>query len=209
MPHIDPQFNPLRTLDDSQSVNIYKDDHKLYIKFFTKAVMNPLTSTKNGRPMYDEVDYIEIRIPGSQLTCVKAPIDDFNYMDRFGDKYRQWKKDNKDVLSGTPIDSWPYLLGKVGQIAELKAMNIHTVEQLAGLDDSWKMKIMGGQELSKRAADWMQQTSGTDAQLASVAKENEDLKGQMKVMQDQMAALLEQKEKEETPEFLKGSKSKK
>lgn len=190
LPEIDPRFNPLRTLDDSQSINVYEGDNKLFIKFLTKAVMNPLASTKAGRPVFDEEDYIEIRIPGSQLTCVSAPMTDFNYMQRFGVQYRKWKEGQVEMLSGTPIDSFPYLLGKVAQLAELKAMNIQTVEQLASLDDSWKQKIMGGQELSRRAAEWINKTSGTDAQVATMAKENEQLKAQMEMMQKQMAELM-------------------
>jgi hypothetical protein len=212
LPEIDPRFDPLRTLDDSQSMNIYKDDDKLFVKFFTKAVMNPLASTNAGRPIFDEVDYIEIRIPGSQLTAVSAPVTDFNYMERFGNKYNHWKKENKDMISGTPIESWPYMLGKVGQVAELKAQNIHTVEQLAGIDDAWKIKIMGGQELSKRAAEWIQSTSGTDAQLSTLAAENDAMKNQLAVMQQQMAELLAQNTKApdgadvEPPDFLRKKK---
>ena len=183
MPDIDPRFNPLSTLDNSQTQNRYGSDHKLFVTFYSKPVMNPLKSTEAGRPVFDQKDYIKIMTPGGQLCTIDAPMSDGNYMERFGDRYRKWKSGQEEIMSGTPIESFPYLLGKVALVAELQAMHIHTVEQLAGLPDIAKQKIMGGIELCARAADWINQTTGTDAQVSKLAAENDKLKAQMDSMQ--------------------------
>jgi hypothetical protein len=182
MPDLDPRFNPLATLDNSQTTNRYAMDHKLFVTFETRPVMNPIKSTEAGRPVYDQKDYIKIMTPGSQLATIIAPISDGNYMERFGAKYNAWKSGQEQMMSGTPVESFPYLLGKVALVAELKASHIHTVEQLAGLPDNLKQNIMGGVELCKRAAEWINQTSGTDAQVAKLADENAKLKQQMEQM---------------------------
>jgi len=190
MPELDPRFNPLATLDNSQSINLYANDHKLFVSFYTKPVMNPLKSTEAGRQVFDEKDYIRIMTPGSQLCVIDEPIKSGNYMQRFGDRYAKWKAGQQELISGTPLDAFPWLIGKIGLLAELKALNIHTVEQLSTLPDSAMHNMMGGHELRKRAAEWLDQTTGTDAKVAKMSKENDDLKAQMAAMQEQMKQLM-------------------
>lgn len=173
---IPSEFNPLvnQTLDGLMQQNQYAGDDKLFIQFKVEPVLNPSESTKQGRPIYDEVDMVVIRTPGSQLTSVIAPMKG-EYMQRFGAKYREWKANRSATISGTPLESFPFLLNKVGLVAELKAMNVHTVEQLATLPDVAKQRVMGGFELCKRAAEWIDSTTGTDAKVAKLAQENEQL----------------------------------
>lgn len=190
LPPIDPRFDPLATLDNSQSINLYASDHKLFVSFYTKPVLNPLKSTEAGRQVFDEVDYIRIVTPGSLLSIIDTPIETGNYMTRFGDKYAKWKAGQAELISGTPLDAFPWLLGKIALVAELKALGIHTVEQLATLPDSAMHNMMGGIELRKRAAEWLDQTTGTDAQITKMSKENDDLKAQVAAMQDQMKQLM-------------------
>ena len=184
-------FNPLNTtLDGALQAKQYEGDDKLPVQFKTEAVLNPSKSTKAGRHIYDDVDMVIIHIPGSQLTRVVAPMKG-EYMVRFGERYRKWKAGQAEALSGTPLDSFPFLLGKPSVIAELKAMNIRTVEQLAELPDNYKQRIMGGFELSRRAAAWVDQTQGVDAKVAQMAKENDDMRAQMEELKRQMAEMVE------------------
>ncbi len=101
MPAIDPRFDPLATLDNSQTVNLYASDHKLFVSFYTKPVLNPLKSTEAGRQVFDEVDYIRIVTPGSLLSIIDTPVDAGNYMQRFGDKYAKWK-----AAGRLPVADW-------------------------------------------------------------------------------------------------------
>jgi hypothetical protein len=167
------------TLDNQSQGNRYAMDHKLHVTFYTRAVPNNFKSIEAGRKVFDEVDYIKIHTPGSQLNVIDAPITAGTYRQRFAEKYEKWKKGQEDLVSGTPLDAFPLLLGKVALIAELRSMNIHTVEQLADLPDSAIQRIMGGNELRAKAKLYIDKTSGTDAVLAKMQKENEDLKAQM------------------------------
>lgn len=175
------EFNPLATLDNTDRST--QGDDRLFVQFRTDAVLNPAKSTKEGRPIYDDVDMIIIRTPGSQLTSIVAPVK--HYMDRFGDKYNKWKVTREQAVSGTPLEAFPLLLNKPSLIAELKAINVFTVEQLATLSDVSKQHIMGAHELSRRAADWIV-LSKNQADVAEKA----ELQSQVAAMQAQIAELL-------------------
>jgi hypothetical protein len=181
------------TLDNQSQGNRYAMDHKLHVTFYTRAVPNNFKSIEAGRKVFDEVDYIRIHTPGSQLNVIDAPITAGTYRQRFADKYEKWKKGQADLVSGTPLDAFPLLLGKVALIAELRSMNIHTVEQLAGIPDSAVQKIMGGNELRSKAQTYLDKTSGTDAVLAKMQKENEDLKLRL----DNLTTMFSTKEQNE------------
>ena len=183
---IPQEFSPLRNLDDVDNTQLYANDNKLFIKFHTQAVLHPAKSTKAGRAIYDDVDMITIRTPGSQLTSIVAPVK--YYMDRFGDKYRLWKSSQLEAASGTPLENFPFLFTKPSMIAELKYRNIFTVEQLAELTDSGKQSIMGGHELCKRAANWITK-SAENAEDAEKA----ELKAKLAKMEEQMALLMADK----------------
>ena len=183
---IPQEFLPLRNLDDVDNTQLYANDNKLFIKFHTQAVLHPAKSTQAGRAIYDDVDMITIRTPGSQLTSIVAPVK--YYMDRFGDKYRLWKSSQLEAASGTPLENFPFLFTKPSMIAELKYRNIFTVEQLAELTDSGKQSIMGGHELCKRAANWITK-SAENAEDAEKA----ELKAKLAKMEEQMALLMADK----------------
>jgi len=164
---------------DNQSDSRYALDHKLHLTFYTRPVINTYKSEVAKRNICDEVDYVIIHTPGSQLSTIDAPMSAGTYMTRFKDRYNKWKSGQAELVSGTPLESFPFMLGKVGLLAELKYLNIHTVEQLADLPDIHLQQIMGGNDLRNRAKLFVEGTSGTDAVLAQMQKENEQLKAQM------------------------------
>lgn len=188
---IPAEFNPLAEgLGNRVNQSLYAGDDKLFVQFRTDPVLNPFKSTKAGRPIYDEVDMIIIRTPGSQLTSVIAPAK--YYMDRFGIRYKQWKENQQNAISGTPLENFPFMFGKPGLVAEMKAMNIFTVEQLAEVPDNTKQRIMGGYELCEKAAKWLKQVD-----IETADAEKTELKARLAEMEAKMAALLEASNKPE------------
>ena len=188
MPDIDPEFDPLKTLDSNINDARWKKDDKLYVKFSRRPVLNPHKSTEAGRAIFDEKDFITIWTPGSQLTVIDTPITDGFYMQRFGDRYKKWLAGVEESSSGTPLESFPFLFNKVGLVAELKAMHIHTVEQLANLPDTGTSKLMGGMELREKADKWLKQSASEAADA-----EKEQLKQQLAALQAQMQTLMQAK----------------
>ena len=180
------EFDPLAnaTLDGDMNAARWRNDHKLTVRFHRDAVLNPHRSAQENRPIYDEVDFVTIWTPGSQNTVIDAPVKSGFYMQRFGDKYKKWLETQQNIESGTPLESFPFLSRKVGLIAELKGMQIHTVEQLAGLHDGQLGKLMGGFELRKKAADWLEATAAgaADAEKQAMAKRLEELEQQLQTL---------------------------
>jgi hypothetical protein len=184
------------TLDGGQEDNRYALDHKLHVTFYLRPMLNAFKSEQEGRKIYDEVEYIKIFTPGSQLCSIDAPVTAGTYLHRFRDKYAKWKAGQAELISGTPLDAFPMLIGKVGLVAELNAMNIRTVEQLADLSDGYLQKIMGGNDLRAKAKAFIEGTSGTDATLAKIQKENEELKAQMANLTTMFGAKEQQSKKD-------------
>jgi len=180
---IPTEFSPLHTLDGGQNANLYDGDDKLYVQFHTAAVLNPSASTKAGAPIYDDIDMITVRTPGSQLASI------VDHAKRYvqgrpilAAKYRDWKAGQEQSAGGTPLENFPFLFTKPSLIAELKYRNIFTVQQLATLSDSGKQSIMGGHELCKRAEEWLAKSAA-----AADDSEKEELKKRLADMEAKMA----------------------
>jgi len=180
---IPQEFNPLKnTLGDGPNAVSNDGDEKLYVQFNTQAVLNPSKSTQAGRPIYDDIDMITVRTPGSQLTSIVDHAKRYTQgRPVLAEKYKNWKSGQLESAGGTPLDNFPFLFTKPSLIAELKYRNIFTVEQLADLSDTGKQSIMGGHELCKLAGEWIKKTAGEadDAEKAEMKNELAELKAQM------------------------------
>ena len=123
-------------------------DKKLVAIFYKTAIKNEAKSAEAGRPIFDERDMIRILTPGSKDTFEGDATEE--YRARFPQQWARYKANQDQMnLGGTPINSLPWL--SIGQIAELKALNVHTVEQLAGMSDSMSQKFMGHHQMKQRA----------------------------------------------------------
>jgi hypothetical protein len=189
VPYIDPQFNPLQPLDESGQGQRYEGDKHLYVSFYVRPVLHPMRSQEAQRAIYVEEDYIRIVTPGSRLTVIDAPVTSGNYMRRFGKQYNAWKVDAKAHQDGTPLEAFPVLFSRVGMIAELQAINIRTVEQLAAIADNNIGNIMGGHELRAKAKAYIDSIKGTDVQLLALNDENAKMRIQLELLQKQLAVL--------------------
>lgn len=163
-----------------------KMDARLFKQFYKRAIMNAVKSAEAGRPIFDEVDYIRIIVPGSKdVLDVEA---DAQYIARFSVEWEKYQKKQQTAVSGTPLESWPAL--GVGMVAELKALNIFTVEQLATLADVQVSKLQAGQQLKQRAQAFLDAATA-DSQNNKLAtelnKRDEEIKGLQQQVQELMA----------------------
>jgi len=161
-------------------------DHKLYVQFYIRPVMNNFRSSEEGRPIYEEQEYIRIIVPGDSKTTVDCPVDDIFRM-RFEKQYDKFKKGLEQAVDGTPLEMWPQMT--VGLCAELKAMNVSTVEQLASLDDGKAQKIMGSYDLRRKAQAFLDAAQGEAANnkmVAELTKRDDEIT----LLKNQMAELM-------------------
>ena len=171
-------------------------DEKLAVMFRDIGVKNEARSALEGRPCYDNVTHCEIRAPASRNTHgVPYPATsrshwatndmtgeqyEVNYIERFPRQYEQFKTHQQQTMHGTPLDYAPWL--REGRRAELRAVAVFTIEQLAALDGQ-ELKNIGihGREDKNRAIEYLETAKSRSVDTRLMAT--------LEAMQAKMAAL--------------------
>lgn len=136
--------------------------------FKTIALKNERKSVDAGRPIYDDVEVVDIRFSGSKdvYTFPTQQISHWEndeetgeqrqltYAERWPKQYQQFKAKMNQTKSGTPLDYIPFLTD--AKRAELRALAIYTVEALAELDGQPLKNLgIGGRELKNKAIEYL------------------------------------------------------
>ena len=158
---------PLYRTADNSALRIWRDVAK-----------NNFLSEKHGRPIFDEVTYVEVITPGSngatpvfevkRVFAAEAkrsePLFGSNYA-----KYEQYvvqfeKGEGEAGMSGTPLSEWPEISRSMA--ASLHAMNIFSVEALSAVPDALVTRIgPDGRSLREKAKTWL--AASADSGLAT------------------------------------------
>jgi len=168
----------METLDHDYTVHSrqYAGDESLLVKFFVDAIKDEAKSLEEGRPVFKDVEWIDIRIPGNRDNVVIRPIRDEDLV-RFPRHYAAFKARTNGIegIVGTLLESWNNPALSKARIAELNSLNIRTVEQLSECPDSNSAKIMGFQQIKGEAKTWIAATKSA-APVLRLTKELEELK---------------------------------
>ena len=176
-------------------------DEAIVATFKNYAIPNEAKSNAAGRLICDDVEHVEIRFPGRRdwqpfpATAFSHWATDphtgaqrkVTYAERFPRQYRQFKEQQTQTKSGTPLTHAPFLTE--GRRAELRALNIYTVEALAQLDGQ-ELKNLGngGRDLKNAAQDYIEETKARGVSL-QVEQELQALRARNLVLEDDNAAL--------------------
>lgn len=129
-------------------------DERLAIRFFTKAKQDSEKTQAAGRPIFVEVDYIQIMIPGDRNQTIVRPVTPQD-MSRFNKQYEHWKAHrNNDAIIGTPLEAWNKL--SLAQIEEFRYFGVRSIEQMAELRDDVCQKMPGAVDLKQKAKLFLQ-----------------------------------------------------
>ena len=175
------------------------DFSHLHVEFFVDAVENRSKSAQAGRPIFDDVEMIRIRVAGDPKSVLVAPAESasaardpasnrrLTYAQLHAEPYQAFKQGIEYVGSGTPLAELPFMTKAKAE--ELKRLNIHTAEALAGLDGANLAKTgMGGRELKEQAQAFLDSAAGT-AEVTRLAGENAALKDRLDAMQAELEAM--------------------
>lgn len=165
-------------------------DKTLFVQFNLEPHQNMAKSAIEGRPIFEEREYIMIMVPGDKDSIVHRPAMESDKR-RFEDKYDKWKRKVGDqAQSGTPLKMVPWLTPP--QIKEMEYFNVYTLEQLASLADNHAQKFMGINALRQRAKDALQAAKDA-APLTTIRAEmdakDEQLKAALQAINDQAARI--------------------
>jgi hypothetical protein len=128
-------------------------DVGLAVKFYLAPLQNQKKSKEEGRPIFEDKEFIKIMIPGSKSNVIDRVVRQTDF-DRFPEHYRRFKaRTEQNLVEGTRLEEWPGITR--GQCEELKFFNVFTVEQLATLAASSAGNIMGIQTLKTKASAYL------------------------------------------------------
>lgn len=156
------------------------------LRFFTEAVELPGESAKEGRSVFVNRDFVGITNPGSRDEVIRRAEDKAREDDFIAWAYRKWKTTQEQPVSGTPLDTVPFL--NKAQVAELRAINVATLEQLAELPDTAKQRMMGSVALQKKAKAYMESAKDT-ALVTRLQGELEQRDTEISMLKKQMAEM--------------------
>lgn len=178
----------------AQAMGESKGDESLFVRFYVAPVENKAASKEEGRPIFEDKEYIEIRIPGDRKSAVTR-IARQKDIDRFPRHYAAFKNRTSEEVEeiGTPLREWTPIPRSL--VEEFAYFNIKTVEQLAGVNDGNVQKASGLFEWRQKARDFLEraEAEADGIKFDALKTENEELK-------DQVAELLARLEKLEEVE---------
>lgn len=162
--------------------------------FTTLPIKNEGKSAEAGRPIFDDVEIVEVRVSGDNLTKRVFPAHEvcqkiqnregdwqyITYAQRWPEQYRKFKEGRTQTVSGTPLDELPFL--SAAKRSELKALSIYTAEALAALDGpQLKTLGQGGRDLKNQAQAYLDNASGS-AKVVQMASEIAELKAALALL---------------------------
>jgi hypothetical protein len=149
---------------------------------------NKALTKKEGRPIFEDMEVVEVRFAGNRQTVSVFPAhaicgemqDDegdsrpMTYAERWPDQYKRFKAKVQQIASGTPVDELPFLTQ--AKRSELKALSIYTAEALAALDGNELKNLgQGGRELKNQAIAYLDNAKGS-ADVTRMAQQIEEMK---------------------------------
>lgn len=133
-------------------------DDTLLVKFYIEPKQNKAKSSEEGRPIFDDTEYVSIAIPGNKTSVVIRPARSTD-KERFPKHYAAFKERNQEeYISGTPLEAWTIL--SKSQVEELKFFNLRTIEQLAAMSDSNTQNMRGLGQLKVKAQMFLEAAEG-------------------------------------------------
>jgi hypothetical protein len=159
----------------------------VFVRFGLHPKQNQEKTAEAGRPIFDDVEYVEIMVPGDKQNMIHRPVTARDRA-RFPRQYAAWKENKTVAQTGTPLEEWSGI--SRSQVEELRFFNVRTVEQLAGISDGNATNIGPIQALKAKALDFVDRAKGsapTDKlrmELLERDKEIATLRSQVKELGD-------------------------
>lgn len=160
-------------------------DEKLIVQFRNDPKLNNFETSKQGIPVYDDRIVVDIMMPADKQSKLTVPADaqwqdGVTYAERFSEQFKRFMAGHTQVVNGTPLAEAPFLTE--AQRSQLRALDVYTVQQLAGLEGKPLQNLgVRGREMQQQALSYLERATGTQA-FVSLANENADLKAQLEAL---------------------------
>lgn len=182
---------------DFQVNDTREADKALLVKFYVKPRLDQSASRIEGRPIYRDVEYIDIRIPGDRNGGVGRPATEADKQ-RFSEHYRRFKdRTSDDMVTGTPLSEWPVISRSLCE--ELAFFHVKTVEQLATMADTQVSKFRGLYNMREKARTWLKNVE-SEKPIWELEQKNEALNKQVAELEKTVRDLVQIVEGADDPE---------
>lgn len=158
----------------------------IFPRFFMGEKEIKSLSEEKGYPQFRDQEMVEITIAGDNRTVVVKKVDD-SHKQRWPEQYAAFKRGEEEPLNGLPLKQCPLFTS--AQVATMKALNIHTVEALAELNDSAIGRLgMGARAWVAKAKAYIKEGEKT-AGVTKLAAENQLLRDEIEMLKLQIKEL--------------------
>ena len=180
------------------------EKHGFYVDFELRPEEDREQSIEQGMPVYKDVEYAVITMPGGGLVVDKVITENLLREWRYGDnmrkpaspfafsEYEAWKDGREAGVDGTDLKNWPGVTP--AQLKMCLNATIKTVEHLAEANADTLRKIgMGAVALKEKAAAYLgaAQTNKASEAVVALRVEMDGLKDMIATRDDQIAKLQE------------------
>lgn len=179
-------------LNNPEFVGAVNPDSLLTVIFSVKPMENAFRTAVEGRPIFQDVDFVKIYTPGNSLNIIERPVNDDDKR-RFPEQWKRFQagKQGDEQVAGTPLSQWPLL--KPSQAEELRHLGFRVVEQIAGASDDNILKVgnlagMSGYSLRDRAKNFLAVARG-EANASQLEEQNKSLQAQLDALREQLAGI--------------------
>ena len=169
----------------------YNNDEQLFVKFEMHPKQNTEKTKEEGRPIFEEVPYVNIMQPGNKDSIIMRPATEMDKR-RFHKHWRRFEdREDQNPAEGTLLEEWPGVTRSMCE--ELKFFNVRTVEQLAGMSDSNTQNFMGIGFYKQKAQDYIN-ASDKNATVGALADANTRIDELMEAIESLKAQLPDPEE---------------
>lgn len=156
----------------------------VHVEFVNHAMVHAIESKGAGREVCIDRPHVKVRIAGMEKEEFFGPVNDY-WKGRFPEEWDAFQKGETVAATGTPVQRWPQLTP--GQVKNLKALDFHTVEDVAAASDAQIQKIgMGANKLREEAQKFL-----SLSKMAADMGQMEELRESLAAKDDAMAAQAE------------------
>lgn len=161
-------------------------DEKLLVRFYLMEILNEARTASEGLNKYDDVEMVEILIPGCRDNCIRKASDQDKH--RFRRQYQAFLDSKGKGLEGTPLNQFPFI--SPSERKELEYFNIYTGENLIDLQDGYIDRIpLDIRSMVPKVKAFME-VAKDSAVTVKYASENESLKREINLLKEQMSKIL-------------------
>ena len=154
-------------------------------RFYTKAEKDERASKLEGKAIFRDVEFVEIRVPGDRYNIVHKAVDDIDRR-RFQNAYEAFKKGLEQKVEGFPLEAWN--VATPALVATMKGQHCYTVEQFANMPESGLPKYPEILKLQKQAREFLGAREDT-ARINQLQHQVESLQSQLALRDEKIAAL--------------------